>query len=306
MVFIFFSVAIVGSAYTDPELEALWGSLSSLDAPTLEDYRLVEAYLSNGKRLYLQPLYENCVAPKHFNLFRQFKLVGPNGEMPTLQIHKGADPKKCILIFGSYNGCYPKKAEMLFKEIIELGFDGDILLRIGGFPNGDLKLCYVPYAFKVAFLKEAALLGYEKILWLDTAIHPLVELDWIFEEMEGVFLTTVGMLHENHHRKETSEFLKVPPELHSQIPHMSAAIIGLNLASEEARCFLDEWLFETTRLFPNLSWFPEELCLSIVAWRNGIFPCENFGNLVCNEPEVLELFYFEQKPGLQFYLDLTR
>jgi len=58
----------------------------------------------------------------------------------------------------------------LLSELGKCGYRGHLLLRIGGFPNvekGGLKICHVPYAFKVAALLEARNLGFEEIFgWI--------------------------------------------------------------------------------------------------------------------------------------------
>lgn len=309
-------------AYTDPELEELWVSISSYTMPTIEDYQRIEIYLSQGKRPYLDLLRKSSMELPEFwqgtchwrlSLMQGFQLIGSNGELPVFEIHKLGNEKRCILIFASYNRNYANKARQLLEEIKDCGYQGDVLLRIGGFPdlpNGGLKLCYIPYAFKVAFLSEARSLGYEEVLWLDTAMHPLTDLSEIFDLIEGkgVYFTTVGSLKENHplHLKETSEYMGVAYELHDQIPHIASAIIGLDFQNPEANRFLNRWLEETKKVYPNLNWFPEELCLSIVAWELGCSPHSWLGSITCNENEVFELFQLNQRPGLQFYLDGRR
>lgn len=310
-VFLFFLCCCKIFAYADPELEKLWASISSMNMPTLEDYQKFETYLSKGERPYLDLLRKKMVAQNRLKLIQELKLIGPNGEEPIFEIYHGVNSKKCVLIFGSYNGVYAEKARNLFEEVLDCGFDGDVLLRIGGYPNtpnGGMKLCHIPYAFKPAFLKEAALLGYSQVLWIDTAIHPLSDLNTIFEEMEikGHFFVGVGTLGGNNHFRETSEFLETPVALHGQIPHASSAIFGLDFRHPIAKQLLEVWLSEVEKVLSNINPFPEELCLSIVAWRNGCLPYSQFDKIVCNEREVFELFQLDQKPGLQFYLDSVR
>lgn len=265
--------------------------------------------------------------PKRFcarrlDIIQNIKWVGPNNELPVFEVHDlhvtEETKDRCILLYGSHNGPYSSKVRTLLEELEQCGYSGHVLLRIGGFPNvsaGGLKLCHIPYSFKVAFLREATLLGYKKILWLDTALHPLTDLEGIFSQIEkrGYYFTETGMLSRNHeyHLEEASLSLDIPLQLHNQIPHISAALIGLNMDCPEVVQFLDSWYEVTERLTPNINWLPEELSLSVMAWRSNFAPSASFSNIICHQVNVFSLYFLlqpEQRrfPDLQFYLDLIR
>jgi len=316
----------VGFSYSDSELEQLWASLMDINHPCLEDYQAIERYLKEGKRPYLDLLRQSTAEMPdnlkgtcywRMSLMQNLKLIGSDGEMPLFEIHDvnltEATEKRCILLFASYNRLYPEKARNILGELKECGYSGRILFRIGGFPNeahGGIKIAHVPYAFKVAFLKEAQLLGFKEILWLDTAMHPLTDLEGIFAEIErtGYFFTWVSTLKQNapFHIEETSRFLNIPIELHDRVPHIASAIIGLHMENSQAVDFLNSWYAETEKIYPNLNWFPEELSLAAVAWRLQCTPYCWFGQITCNENELFELFQLQQRPTLQFYLDGRR
>lgn len=313
-------------AYSDLELERLWSSLSDLNCPSLEDYQSIERYLHEGERPYFDVLHrsiltlpESLKGTGHWrlSLMRNLKLVGPSGEMPIFEVHKinvtERTQDRCILLFGSYNRLYADKARSIVAELKECGYSGHVLLRLGGFPNtpnGGIKICHVPYSFKVAFLREAQILGYKQVLWLDTAMHPLTDLEMIFAEIKkrGYFFTWVGTLKENapFHLEEASSALNLPMHLHSQVPHIASALLGLNMENSLAVEFLDDWYGETEKTYPNITWFPEELSLAATAWRLGCQPYSWFGDIACSESEVFELFQLQQRPNLQFYLDGKR
>lgn len=310
-------------SYSDPELEQLWSSISDVTHPTLEDYQSIERYLKEGGRPYLDVLRnslsslpQNTQARCTLRLesIQNFQLLGPNNEMPVFEIHDmniaDETDRRCILIFGSYNGIYADKARNILAELKECGYSGHVLIQIGGFPNlanGGIKICHVPYAFKVAILREAQLLGYKHLLWLDTALHPLTDLEMIFNAIEkrGYFLTDTGPLRDNYplNLAEASEALNAPLELHDEIPHIMATLIGLNMDNPQATQLLDDWYAATEMLTPNLSWYPEELSLSIIAWRSECKPYSWFGSITCKE---YEFFQLNQKPNLQFFLDEIR
>jgi len=330
LIFLLF-IANIAISYEDEELSRLWMSIPDIGHPTLEDYQAIDAYLENGKRPYLDRLTElssnmgslNAICNHRLKLIRGFRLLGPQNALPIFETHflnpSAKSPEKypakykdrCILLFGSANGIYPEKTRKVFNELQECGYTGHVLMRIGGFPNtenGGLKICHVPYSFKAAFLKEAQALGFKQVLWLDTAIHPLTDLESIFAEIEekGYFLTYVGTLEENapHHLLSAAKTLHIHQGLYPYIKHLSSSMIGLNFSMPQANQLLDEWLKETERVYPNITWFPEELSFSVAAWRTKCTPSCWFGDIVCAEDELDQLLC--NRLTLECFLDSRR
>lgn len=298
-------------SFHDDELMQLWRSIADITNPTREEYKSIEQYLKEGDRTYLKPL----ALHNRYAFIRNLQLVGVNDEMPIFEKHNvNVDAKsenRCIVLFGSYNGIYPEKARNLLSELAKCGYRGHVLLRIGGFPNvanGGLKICHVPYAFKVAALLEAQQLGYEEILWLDTAMHPITNLEMIFNAIKekGFFFTSVGFLSDNQgtHLPEAAAALGITSDRYKQIPHISSSMIGLNMKNSKAVQLLKKWFAETENVYPCITCWPEELSLSVIAWRLRCQPYGWFGNCVCGEHE-LGLPQVRLRP-LQFYIDARR
>lgn len=298
-------------AFEDPELSKLWASIRDITHPTLEDYKNIENYLQKDERPYLQPLANLDRLVR----IRNFQMIGPNQEMPIFETHYlNCDEKsknRCILLFASSNGIYPDKARRALADLRNCGFSGHVLLRIGGFPNlpnGGLKICHVPYAFKVAFLKEAQLLGYKEVLWIDTAMHPLTNLKQIFGIIKerGHFFTYVGSLSDNRttHLPDAAAALQITTDFYSTIPHISSSVMGFNMENPRSLQLIDEWLQAAADLYPFMTCWPEELSFSIIAWRLDLKPFTWFGNCVCGQHE-LEMPIVQKRP-LQFYLDAIR
>ncbi len=299
-------------AYQDDELAKLWSSIVDVTHPSLEEYKNIEKYLKDGERNYLAPIAHHNRMP----LIRRFQLVGPNNEMPIFETHhckiKEKTKQRCVLIFGSYNGIYPNKARRLLSDLNKCGYSGDVLIRIGGFPNlpnHGLKLCHVPYAFKVAFLKEAQLLGYKEVLWLDTAMHPLTNLEEVFSSIKekGYFFTEVGVLSSNHntHLPGAAASLNIPLSLYDQIPHISSSMIGLNMENPLSVQLMEDWLKEAENVSSFMTCWPEELSLSVIAWRLNYKAYSEYGNCVCGEDELQQLSLILHRP-LLFYIDTLR
>ncbi len=298
--------------YMDEELKHLWSSVVDITHPTLDEYRLIENYISYGERPYLTELY---FRHSRIKMIRNFKLIGPEGQMPIIEKYSfnvtEKTKQRCILLFTSPNGIYPQKARRVLSEIEKCGYSGHVLLRIGGFPNtefGGLKLAHVPYAFKVAFLREAQLLGYKEVLWIDTAIHPLTDLELVFKEIEthGYFLLWIGSLAsgERLHYLSAAKSLGISKDSYEHIRHISSAMIGLKMDHPQAIRCLESWYRATQRVYPNISGYPEELGLSVSAWRAKCTPYSWLGEIVCAESELPSIL--QERPRLQVYLDTQR
>ena len=199
----------------------------------------------------------------------------------------------------------------MLKELKDSGYSGHVLVRVGGFPNianGDLKLCHVPYAFKVAFFREAKELGFKQILWLDSAMHPLTNLELIFREIKekGYFLLSCQTLAEVRPppNPEAIKSLCITPEIYSYIPHTPSGVLGINLEKTLGQSFLECWYFETQKVIPCISWFPEELSLAVITWNLGWIPTGCISTYCCNENQLD--WAPSQRPLLQVYLDGRR
>jgi hypothetical protein len=316
MVWILFLLPFCALAsFDDAEFERVLSRIKDLNHPTLEDYERIEEYLVLGARPYLNSLLTSDsfdIYCSRMKSMANFRLVGPGHEEPVFEHHifNEFDTLRCILLYASSNGIYPAKARKLLAEIKDSGFRGHVLLRIGGFPNapkGGLKLSDVPYSFKVAFLQEAKWLGFDQALWIDLAIHPLVDFEMPFSEIKknGYFFTAVGYLAGNasSHLPQAAFSLEIAPELYGEIPHISSSMIGLDMNHPKAAMLLEYWYSATEKGFPSLTWWPEELSLSEAAWRLGCLPSAPFGEIVCGESEQFQL---EHRPSVAFYLDAKR
>lgn len=315
-------LCITVHSFYDAELERVWNAVSDINNPTLEDYRLFENYLSTARRSYLDFFRpEAQKGNAKFIRFFEFKFIGDSGEQPIFEKHvfnvDEEDKERCILLYASYNGIYPTKVRKILSEIKQSGYRGHVLVRIGGFPNtahGDLKICHVPYAFKVAFFREAYHLGYKNILWNDSAMHPLTDYAFTFKEIDekGYFFTTIGTLKRNAslHNLQAARSLGIYAEDYDKIFHISSGIFGLNMKKNEAKQLLESWYLETQRVYPCMTLYPEELILSVLAWRLHCVPYYWFFHFVCEEKEFnnlkVPISELISDRHLNFFLDCKR
>lgn len=302
-----FQVDCVHSDYQDDELVQLWDSLSDIHNPTLEDYLKVENYLKHGSRPYLDTIFNQGImkgwgfrdwTPAEpldrtmvyaFRILQQMKFVGPNGEMPQMEVITlggvpDEDKSRCIILYSSYNydgtngvTLYADKMRVIINDLEEQGYKGHVLFWTGGYPmidRGGLYLAHVPYSFKILSIIEASLRGYQDVLWIDASMRPTNDLSDIFTiiENKGTYLVgnglTVGYDYDyGIIPDETAKNCNVEIQTLHEIPHIIAGAIGISFRNEEQHDFLKQWYQLTVATLPAMSFYPEEFLLSLVAWR---------------------------------------
>lgn len=148
----------------------------------------------------------------------------------------------CVVTFG-VGGWYPKGVERLKESLDLVGFDGGFHTR-DDYPPGCPREDQVRKAFKPYLLKEAAALGYKRLLWLDSSIWAVRPLDPVFDR-----ITYPGWFLVNDHDWNTGQWtvdsalesLGITREQSWDIWHIASGIVGLNLEDSRCQRFLDMW-----------------------------------------------------------------
>ena len=207
-----------------------------------------------------------------------------------LQINQGGD--SCVVSFASYDGTYADQINTITKHLETTGFNGHFLLMTGGFPNPtgkEIQYAGVPYCFKIFALLEAKKLGFQKVLWIDSALQPLHNLKPIFDQIEknGSFFQL---------RKNATRYLLpytrdvILKETSIDMYHtksVRARIIGLNFQSPQVQELVEEYYRLVKLGTPFMSCFPEEHVLgALVAKHPEKFPANTLNNLVKNEKKL--------------------
>jgi len=222
-----------------------YDQIEDLNHPTIEEYRLVQDYLSNGNREELNRLGDTAYRMRNFKLigdvpkeYPQFEIIPVNCTMQ--------ERENCILIYSSFNQNFPQAASRLIEQIRASDFRGHILYRLGGWPNvegGYLNIAHVPYAFKVSFFKEAERLGYKRAFWLDTAALPLVSLNEIFDmiETQGYFVMGNSHMVGPFLNYQAAQAFGITLEEAYRIPSCSAGIFGVDFSKVIGTRIIDKW-----------------------------------------------------------------
>ncbi len=278
----------------EKEVKNIFARIDAISSPTLEEYVMLEDFLRDGDRPYLDvfgklkaphplspPIPPEKTTAWHKNC-RTLKLIGYKNEPPIYEIHHlnsgPHDKNRCIVLYVSYNDSYPQSVRKVLEGLKKVQFSGHVILRIGGYPNlqfGGLKLCHIPYAWKVAAIMEAKNLGYKSIVWLDARMYPISKIDTIFTITEhlGYFFFTRNATLDDLLRENLveSEVLKALHVINPKaVKHILGDIIGINTEDAAASSFLIDWMHETEKVIPTLSLKPEDVCLSALSYKHNL------------------------------------
>lgn len=257
----------------------LLGSVKDWKHPSRRELRKLQKHLHEGERPLLkrltEPLEENYICPlnydkraRNFRFFSKKMLTLPKIQTVVYN-HNPYNKKKCVITYASLNNNYIEGVHQLRRALKNVGFDGHLLYMIGGWPNieeGDLELIDVPYAFKVAFFRAAKRLGYEQVLWLDTAIQPIKSLDPVFEQIQktGFFLQGNNANFLSYVNKEALDYFDLSCEEASTYRIINSGLLGLNLSQIAPLEVLNEWYQAAKDRDGFYCPLPDQISLSLI------------------------------------------
>ncbi len=298
--------------YRDEELTNLWASLEDVYNPSTEDFIKIQNYLKNGQRTYLNVLFDaflesGCMTKINRSeccwtrILQNIKFIGNDQKLPLSGIHylggsSEKDKSKCIIFYASFNGnCNPFKENsyiestlQVIRELEQIGYKGHVIYHFGGYPlieKGSVRLMHVPYSFKVLSFLEAFNLGYKNVLWFDSSMHPMNNLEKVFSkiEEEGRLLLFNGLdLSYDFNYKDVPVLPVIAVESAginvqdlNQIPHVIAGIIGISFQNQKSLDLIEEWYRLTSLTVPAMTLYPEEFLLSVSSWKTNNKPNGN-------------------------------
>jgi hypothetical protein len=298
--------------------------LVEMDDPSTDDWACVEAVQKICHSKDSMPLLKNLY-PKKKGWFetlfplkdfhnrtmqgaRQVLIDRSQGLFPSthlISINGGG--QDCIVLRSTFNKNYPQMARSLIQALEEIGFQGVVYYREGGIPNPtgrEVRYAAVPYAFKIFTLLEAYQKGYKNLLWLDTAVYPSKNPNYLFRMIEKDELLVDWV-----HRQKNGMLPKVQELLFEKAglekPHLMHArggIFGIKMDAPWVDSFLKDF-YEMAELgIPFLSCFPEESVLSALFYKYDKVHLEQKHKLLLAVAEHHTALPFAKKRGYPFFL----
>lgn len=254
--------------------DSVYNTIKDIYHPTINDYRLVQNFLSNGERKHLERLRDMEARIRDFCLIGKAPQQLPQSS--TIPVNCDPDDREnCILLYASFNLGYPKGLRRLIEQIKQSDFKGHVLVQLGGWPNtedGCLILAHVPYAFKVSFFKEAERRGFKRALWLDTAVVPVASLNDIFGmiQQKGYFAMGNSHMVGPYINSEAPVYFGLTRDQTFRIPSCSAGLFGVDFTNPLGKGLVDRLYkaaFDADSFFSSRS---DQNALSIILYQAGI------------------------------------
>jgi hypothetical protein len=283
-IFLFF--AVLGNFEGKEELENLLSEISDIYEPNEEDFKKIQNYMETGQRPYLKDLDAAFPSPRRTT--RGIKYYNGDQSIKVLKLNKNKNTlvRKVIISYATLNGPYARFLEESFNAYQSFERDYDIYFMIGGFPSSKkngVGLFYVPYSWKATFFQKMYEEGYDQVLWVDSACFPMKNPSHLFHDIasrevllynahknlkKAYSLNLYGKIQINCYKKAFEHAGTSFDQLHL-IPHIQATVLGLDFRTQTAVEFLNRWLDRSTDVYSSISYLPEELILSCVAYEMG-------------------------------------
>ncbi len=254
----------------------------STDPLTKEDYIKVQNQL---REIDIRPLLET-LHPQNSNyaLFEDFlgrcsrgiRQMLINVDKKLLPVHRlikiGKGSEMCIVSCVPYQAHYPELVKTIPEALEASGFNGYFLYQIGGFPNPtgiEIQYAGVPYSFKIFMMLEAGKLGFDKVLWIDSAAIPLNNptplFDWIEKNGALICQMKANPSLKKYILPSTREELKQLTGTDViEAPYVCTILFGLNIRSKESAKLIESYYEYVALGTPFLSCFPEEFVLTAI------------------------------------------
>lgn len=224
---------------------SIYSQLENIYQPTIDDYQFVQNFLSFGRRDNLERLGNMAGGPQSMRIIGETPDELPKSGLIPVNCSP-SDRENCLVVYSTFNRNYPRGLKRILKHTLESDFKGHVLYRLGGWPDtegGSLSLAHVPYAFKIAAFQEARRLGFKRVLWLDTAVLPLVSLNVIFEMIADKGYFVMGNTHTigKYLNAPAAAYFGLTVDEAHKIPSCSAGLFGVDFSTKIGRTLIDRW-----------------------------------------------------------------
>jgi hypothetical protein len=244
-------------------------------------------------------------------------LIDPSkGLYPSRYLEKiGQGSDMCIVCCVPYDNIRSSLVKYIAPALQKTDFNGYFLYQIGGFPNPtgkEIKYVGVPYSFKIFMMLEAAKLGFNKVLWLDSAALPLRDITPLFERIEDHEIMLHGWKTPSdswtHLFPPTRKLLKNITGVDVlDATYVCTIAFGLKMNAPRVKNLISDYYYCCELGTPFLTCFPEEFVLTAIigkpeysSWKPHRFP-NLLGGTDGHEEDTAATIELRKKQGYFFY-----
>jgi len=237
------------------------------------------------------------------------KIIDMNkNSIPTKNLYKignGGNNRNCIVCCTPFtrnldkveNDSRYKASQQINKSLQETGFNGYLYLFNGGFPNPtgtEMKYIGVPYCFKIFMMLEALKVGFDKVIWIDSACFAINNPQPLFDILykQDTVIKKINKCN-NYDAMVLENTLRLlnqitKCDLHNA-SYIETIVFGLNMQSEIIKDLINEYYDMVKLGWPFFSIFPEEIVFS------ALFNKPKYKSILHDEEALTKLNIHERK-----------
>ena len=281
---------------------------------TIDDYINIQKQLSNKN---IDHILDKIFPPKEYYFeYHDFKyrctkslkqkiIDIESNKLPTKKLYKIGNTehnKNCFVCCVPFshdlikNGTSDSESryiasQQIIKSLTKSGYNGYLYLITGGFPTPtgtEMKYEGVPYCFKIFAMLEAQNLGFDKVIWIDSACYCINNPKYLFDILDNDDTLFYTVNYDNQYNKlcfqQTIDILnKITNNNIEYAVYVQTVVFGLNLKSPIIKELIQEYYNMVKIGLPFLSIFPEEVVLS------ALFNQPKYKHLLYNQPIIHRL-----------------
>lgn len=151
--------------------------------------------------------------------------------------------KNCIVSLGTKNGVYVDRLARLSDSLRDNLTDGDFIGFIHESSVGAPPHAQNPYSFKIYAIKKCMEMGYRHVLWLDTSMFAIKNVQPIFNEMSenGYFLHGSQNLLSDWCNDKTLSYYGIDRKNLGNYTMAIGGFIGFNFTNAQGVTLFNEW-----------------------------------------------------------------
>jgi hypothetical protein len=201
--------------------------------------------------------------------------------------------KNCIISFANHKGAYVDRLARLSNSLRD-NFDGDFLSWIGEESLGAEKHEENPYNFKVHAFRKAVERGYKKILWLDSSVFAVGNVQKIFDDIEstGFAFQDAGHYIGNYSTDKQLEYFGLTRDAAMEMKCIgNAGLLGLDFDKMMPSNFFSKWATAMEKGLFKGSWTNEGNTESLDDRCKGSRHDLSCSSIIVNQMGIFHLTY---------------
>lgn len=150
--------------------------------------------------------------------------------------------RRAVISLANSRGNYHRALNRLEQSLVD-NYGGDMFMfrdesEVGAPPHE-----WLPYAFKVFAFRKVREMGYDQIVWLDSSVVAVRNVQPVFDHMDkfGYIMQEAGQLVGRWCNPETELAMKVNILEKDEVMYGNAGFLGLDFRNPTAVQFFDTW-----------------------------------------------------------------